>query len=319
MRRFVPLILLLAGCPQFEHVQVLLSGDTAVIVLEGMHDEASDLCLQDPNALIRLAEQWARLGRVRASVIADKEGAIITLRGVEHGLMGLDLSGDEPRMPTPWFVPASMGLGPTLMAKDGMLMDVRSAATGVRCDTIPKVALPTDRDVAAPDLPEAVTQVSPGIVVAARDGAVLFAEREAVPAFSHLLVPHHPPASGVPHPVVAKVERGTVVAWSLPVRRVVQGFQSGSPSDLTNSGDPEAGRVLYAQNCAACHGARGEGGIGPSLFDDVTVHGGTAAELRAVISDGVPAKGMPAWGPILGPKKVDHLVAFILRGQPPAP
>ena len=30
-------------------------------------------------------------------------------------------------------------------------------------------------------------------------------------------------------------------------------------------GDPYRGQVVYSENCAACHGATGEGGIGPKL------------------------------------------------------
>ena len=44
---------------------------------------------------------------------------------------------------------------------------------------------------------------------------------------------------------------------------------SGSGSAATGApalpGDPSKGETLYAQNCATCHGAALEGGIGPSL------------------------------------------------------
>ena len=30
-------------------------------------------------------------------------------------------------------------------------------------------------------------------------------------------------------------------------------------------GDPYRGQVVYSQNCSACHGATGEGGVGPKL------------------------------------------------------
>ncbi len=33
----------------------------------------------------------------------------------------------------------------------------------------------------------------------------------------------------------------------------------------TVTGDATRGKTLYAQNCAACHGASGQGGVGPSL------------------------------------------------------
>src|SRR5690606_22447921 len=35
-----------------------------------------------------------------------------------------------------------------------------------------------------------------------------------------------------------------------------------------------AGMAIFTQNCAACHGGVGEGGIGPNLTDDYWLHGG---------------------------------------------
>lgn len=76
------------------------------------------------------------------------------------------------------------------------------------------------------------------------------------------------------------------------------------------------GATVYAQTCAACHGPELGGGIGPSLVDAEWVHGSAPEQIVATISDGVAAKGMPAWGPILGPKKVSQVTAFILSKQP---
>jgi mono/diheme cytochrome c family protein len=33
-------------------------------------------------------------------------------------------------------------------------------------------------------------------------------------------------------------------------------------------GDPYRGQIVYSQNCSACHGATGEGGVGPKLDGD---------------------------------------------------
>lgn len=72
------------------------------------------------------------------------------------------------------------------------------------------------------------------------------------------------------------------------------------------------GKQLYGTNCAQCHGDRGQGQIGPNLTDGNWLHGGGELEIHAVIHDGVAAKGMPAWGPILGPQGVQQVTAFIL-------
>ncbi len=59
------------------------------------------------------------------------------------------------------------------------------------------------------------------------------------------------------------------------------------------------------------------GGIGPSLVDAVWVHGGQPTQMLKVVNEGVLTKGMPAWGPILGPKKVSEVLAFILSHHTP--
>jgi cytochrome c oxidase cbb3-type subunit 3 len=77
-----------------------------------------------------------------------------------------------------------------------------------------------------------------------------------------------------------------------------------------------AGAELFAQTCASCHGVDLGGGIGPSLVDTTWIHGGSPEQIRATIEGGVPAKGMPAWGPILGPDKVGKLAAFVSTRRP---
>lgn len=80
------------------------------------------------------------------------------------------------------------------------------------------------------------------------------------------------------------------------------------------------GAELFAANCASCHGTNLEGGIGPNLVDDEWVHGGSFADIVGVIESGVAAKGMPAWGPILGPKRIAATASYILSkgGSEPA-
>ena len=75
-----------------------------------------------------------------------------------------------------------------------------------------------------------------------------------------------------------------------------------------------AGQAAYAA-CASCHGQNLEGGIGPNLKDAEWIHGGDEASVVKTISEGVAAKGMPAWGPILGPDKVAKVAAFILHSS----
>ncbi len=79
-----------------------------------------------------------------------------------------------------------------------------------------------------------------------------------------------------------------------------------------------AGRAVYEANCAACHLAslRGKAespvAIGPDLTDNVWVYGGRPVEVHGLITKGVLAKGMPTWGPVLGPRKISEVTAFLL-------
>lgn len=93
-----------------------------------------------------------------------------------------------------------------------------------------------------------------------------------------------------------------------------------------NTAFVEAGKATFLANCAACHLAtlRGKSespaAIGPDLTDTTWIHGGKPTEVLGTVTNGVLTKGMPAWGPVLGAKKITELTAFILsyhhEGEP---
>jgi cytochrome c oxidase cbb3-type subunit III len=80
----------------------------------------------------------------------------------------------------------------------------------------------------------------------------------------------------------------------------------------------DAGRQSYLSLCAACHlpslkgKSENPGAVGPDLTDSNWIHGGTPKEVYLTVSQGVLAKGMPAWEPVLGQKKTAEVVAYIL-------
>jgi cytochrome c oxidase cbb3-type subunit III len=85
-----------------------------------------------------------------------------------------------------------------------------------------------------------------------------------------------------------------------------------------------AGSQLFADNCAACHGAGGEGmpAMGaPALNDAIWLFGGTEAEVTKQIR--APRHGvMPAWKGRLDPVTIKMLAAYVHSrggGQDPAP
>jgi cytochrome c oxidase cbb3-type subunit 3 len=89
---------------------------------------------------------------------------------------------------------------------------------------------------------------------------------------------------------------------------------------LDNPKDLEEGKVLFDQNCVACHGTYAEGKIGPNLVDDYWLHGGSVKDVFKVISEGVPAKGMIAWNTQLNPFQIQKVTSYIfsLQGTNPA-
>lgn len=76
------------------------------------------------------------------------------------------------------------------------------------------------------------------------------------------------------------------------------------------------GRAVFMANCIGCHGANLQGGIGPNLTDAVWIHGNRPRDVVQTITNGVAAKGMPTWGPILGAEKVKEVASFIASQNP---
>jgi len=72
------------------------------------------------------------------------------------------------------------------------------------------------------------------------------------------------------------------------------------------------GALVFQQNCVACHGQRGEGGVGPNLTDAFWVHGSRPTQIYTTIANGVIEKGMLAWMAPLGESKVRDVTAFLL-------
>ncbi len=52
--------------------------------------------------------------------------------------------------------------------------------------------------------------------------------------------------------------------------------------------------------------------IGPNLVDNQWIHGGQPLDVVKVITEGVLAKGMVAWGPILGKQKIIEATAYVM-------
>lgn len=71
------------------------------------------------------------------------------------------------------------------------------------------------------------------------------------------------------------------------------------------------GAALFAQNCAMCHGAGGEGGIGPALNTDDYQYGRSREAVEQSIGQGRPG-GMPSFGNRFSAAEVSALAGHVL-------
>lgn len=85
----------------------------------------------------------------------------------------------------------------------------------------------------------------------------------------------------------------------------------------------EAGQGLFADNCATCHGANGEGGIGPALNSRDLLTSTMDETLAGLTRIGVPSSIMPAWGQAFGgpytDEEINQLVVYMRAWEPNAP
>ncbi len=89
---------------------------------------------------------------------------------------------------------------------------------------------------------------------------------------------------------------------------------------MTSEADLTVGSKLYTSLCAACHGANGEGLVGPNLTDEFWKHGGGIKNVFSSIKYGIPDKGMIAWKSQLKPAQIQKISSYIisLEGTNPA-
>ena len=112
-------------------------------------------------------------------------------------------------------------------------------------------------------------------------------------------------------------------AWTLllgaglaaPVGLGLAACSSGSVPEVPAgpNGEPDpvlvAGRQVYADRCANCHGVRGQGGRGPSLTGDSMAEAyPAAADQIEVVAEGKST--MPGFSDALTPAEIEAVVRF---------
>ncbi len=89
---------------------------------------------------------------------------------------------------------------------------------------------------------------------------------------------------------------------------------------MMSGADIDNGKVLYANNCGVCHGAAGEGKVGPNLTDEYWIHGGDIKDVFKVIKFGAIEKGMMSWKGVFSATEIAQISSYIksIAGTKPA-
>lgn len=101
---------------------------------------------------------------------------------------------------------------------------------------------------------------------------------------------------------------------------VAASIDENTAKQITDEATLASAKAIYSQNCSACHGAAGEGGVGPNLTDEYWLHGGSVKDVFKTIKYGIPQKGMIAWQQKLKPDEIQSVSSYILslQGTKPA-
>lgn len=83
-----------------------------------------------------------------------------------------------------------------------------------------------------------------------------------------------------------------------------------TPSSANAGSNPPA--HIYTAYCADCHGAKLEGANGPALRNVRWTQADAASALTARIRDGIPQRGMPAWGGVIADADIAALAGFVV-------
>ncbi len=85
---------------------------------------------------------------------------------------------------------------------------------------------------------------------------------------------------------------------------------------LSNKEELAKGKKTYTQTCAACHGQKGEGVIGPNLTDKYWLYSnGDFKGILVAIREGFPNKGMPPWKDVVPKNLHAPLAAYVMSLQ----
>ncbi|MFC1878883.1 c-type cytochrome [Chloroflexota bacterium] len=84
--------------------------------------------------------------------------------------------------------------------------------------------------------------------------------------------------------------------------------------DVLPEGDVlSSGLMVFAENCAACHGTNGAGSVIAPALDSAELRLSSREDLLKIISSGVPGTLMAGWQNMLPPDLLDNVIDLIYR------
>jgi mono/diheme cytochrome c family protein/rhodanese-related sulfurtransferase len=101
------------------------------------------------------------------------------------------------------------------------------------------------------------------------------------------------------------------------IDRLMQWLQKQAgvePVELSSdpvTGDIALGKEIYIDECEGCHGANGEGDIGPALGNPTMLSLTRDSFLRYAIENGRDGTDMPSFGDVLEAEQIDAVTAFL--------
>lgn len=107
------------------------------------------------------------------------------------------------------------------------------------------------------------------------------------------------------------------VAKQAYIEKMGAALDENSVVYLDSEADLSAGKQIFADVCAACHGPQGQGGVGANLIDDYWLHGGSIKDIFSLIKYGALEKGMPSWQDQYSPLQIAQVTSYIvsIRGS----
>ncbi|MDH7460388.1 cbb3-type cytochrome c oxidase N-terminal domain-containing protein [Chitinophagaceae bacterium 26-R-25] len=129
-------------------------------------------------------------------------------------------------------------------------------------------------------------------------------------------IAHTAPLSGEEYAIEMKKAEVEKEAY---LKKSANNVDENNAKLLTAENDLAAGKAVFTTVCKACHGEKGEGGVGPNLTDDYWLHGGDIKSVFKTIKYGVDGKGMKSWKDDYSPLQIEQIASYVksLHGTNP--